>query len=147
MITHERWKSLMNANFNRLAGVQGAAYSWITEFHTSKTARRAVAYCNVGVNGVVAFLSLPAMLFIPMDFNWHISGLDFKPWRLYLVCTSLINLWNGIVFSRLPESPMFLLLINKKEEALQVLRRMYAFNTGQPPEVISSSFNLAGRYK
>lgn len=143
----ESFRSKMTRYFSRLAGAQAAAYSYISEFHTSETAGRAVAYSNIWVNGVVAFLSLPAMLIIPMDWTWHIDSLDFKPWRLYLVCTSLINLWNGIAFALLPESPMFLLLINQKEEALRVLRRMYAFNTGQPPEVNSISFNLAGRYK
>lgn len=125
-----------NTSFIRLAGSQAAPYSYISEFHTSKTAARAVAHSNIFMNGVVEFLSLPAMLIIPMDWTWHIIGVHFKPWRLYLVCTSLINLWNGIVFIFLPESPKFLLSNNQEEKALQVLRRVYAFKTCQPPEVI-----------
>lgn len=39
------------------------------------------------------------------------------------------------MFAFLPESPRFLIVINEKEKALQVLRRVYAFNTGQPEEV------------
>lgn len=80
-------------------------------------------------------MSTLAIGIIPMDWNWNILFVEFKPWRFFMVCNSLINLFNGIAFYLLPESPKFLLAINKKEEALQVLSRIYAFNTGMPPEV------------
>lgn len=80
-------------------------------------------------------MAIPAMLILPMDWNWHIFNIDFKPWRLYLICNSLVNLFNGIVFAIMPESPKFLMTINQKEKALDVLRHVYAFNTGQPKEV------------
>lgn len=80
-------------------------------------------------------MAIPAMLIMPMDWTWHIFDIDFKPWRLYLICNSFVNLFNGIVFTILPESPKFLLLMGQKEKALEVLRRIYAFNTGQPKEV------------
>lgn len=35
----------------------------------------------------------------------------------------------------MPESPKFLLAMNQSEESLDVLRKMYAINTGQPEEV------------
>lgn len=34
----------------------------------------------------------------------------------------------------MPESPKFLMITDRNEEALDVLRRVYAFNTGQPKE-------------
>lgn len=80
-------------------------------------------------------MTLLAMLIVPMDLNWRIFNIDFKQWRLYLICNSFVNLFNGIVFTILPESPKFLLTTNQKEKALDVLRRVYAFNTGQPQEV------------
>lgn len=52
-----------------------------------------------------------------------------------MLCTSSVNLLNAILFSVLPESPKFLLAMDRKEEALQVLSRIYAMNTGQPKEV------------
>lgn len=56
-----------------------------------------------------------------------------------MLCTSTVNLWNAILFSVLPESPKFLLAMNRKEEALHVLSRIYAMNTGQPKEVFENS--------
>lgn len=57
-----------------------------------------------------------------------------------MLCTSSVNLLNAILFSVLPESPKFLLAMDRKEEALQVLSRIYAMNTGQPKEVYYKKF-------
>lgn len=121
---------------NSLAGSQAGAFSYISEFHTVKTAPRAVAFASCFLSGLAIFMSLIAMAIIPLDFTWTIFSLKFKPWRLFLVCNSFINLWNGVVFAFLPESPKFLLAINEREKALQVLRRIYVFNTGLPEDVI-----------
>lgn len=80
-------------------------------------------------------MSSLAILVIPMDWSIRIFYLDFKPWRLFLICNSLLNLWNGIAFSLLPESPKFLIAANRKEEALQVLSRIFAINTGRSRKV------------
>lgn len=47
----------------------------------------------------------------------------------------------------LPESPKFLLAMDEKEKALQVLRRVYAFNTGLPQEVAIIRFNFLLKMK
>lgn len=120
-----------------MAGAQASAYSYVSEFHTTDAAPRAVAFASMFLNGVAFFMSIPAIFIIPMEWTWQIYIVDFKPWRLFLICNTLVNLFNGIVFLLLPESPKFLLLINEKEKALDVLRRVYAFNTGQPKEVIN----------
>lgn len=120
-----------------LAGCQAGAFSYISEFHTSKTASRAVAFSSMCLSAMALYMSPLAMVLTPMDWTWHIFSLKFRPWRLFLMCNSFINLFNGIVFSFLPESPKFLLTINEKEKALQILRRVYAFNTGEPEEVMT----------
>lgn len=110
-------------------------FQYVSEFHTHKLAPRAVAFATFQQNALHVFLSIPAMFIVPMDWYGHIFNIDFKPWRLYIICNSLVNLFNGIVFAALPESPKFLLITNQKEKALGVLRRAYAFNTGQSQEV------------
>lgn len=130
---------------NSLAGPQAGAFSYISEFHTSQTAARAVAFSLVCLSGFAIYMSPFAILIVPMDWSWQIFSLNFKPWRLFLICISLINLWNGIVFAFLPESPKFLLALNEKEKALHILRRIYAFNTGQPEQVMNISINTYDR--
>lgn len=93
------------------------------------------------LNFMGILMALLAMLILPLDWVWQIFNLDFKPWRLFLISISLLNLWNGIIFTFLPESPKFLLALNEQEKALQVLRQIYAFNTGQSEEVIHNVFS------
>lgn len=121
-----------------MAGAQAGTYSYISEFHSAKTASRAAATISIFISAVWVFMSAIAMLLIPMDWTIWMFFLEFKPWRLFLICISSINLWNAIVFSFLPETPKFLLAKNRKEEALEVLSRVYAINTGQPKKVSGS---------
>lgn len=111
------------------------AFSYISEFHTLKRAAFATGIMTMFMSGVFSYTSVMAILIIPMDWTFSISALELKPWRFFLICNSLINLWNGIVFFCLPESPKFLLAANRKIEALNVLSRMYAFNTGNSKKV------------
>lgn len=123
---------------NSVAGATSAGYSYISEFHTSATAPRAAAFISIGLYCVWPFLSPLAMLIIPMDWHYSLHFIEFKPWRFFLMCTSLVSLWNSIISWFLPESPKFLVAMNRKDEALAVLRRIYAINTGNSKEVIIS---------
>lgn len=113
-----------------VAGATSAGYSYISEFYSSSTASRAAAFISIGLYGVCPVLSPLAMLIIPMDWSYSLYFVEFKPWRLFLLFGSLLNLWNAIISNFLPESPKFLLTMNRKEEALEVLSQIYAFNTG-----------------
>lgn len=118
-----------------MAGSQTAAYAYVSEFHTPALAPRAVAFATLFLNGVSIFMAIPAIFLLSMNWTWNIASMDFKRWRLYMICISAVNLFNGIIFTILPESAKFLLTTNQKEKALNVLKRVYAFNTGNPQEV------------
>lgn len=118
-----------------LSGAQAAGFSYISEFHTHKTAASATAFVTGFLSAGFIYLTLLAMVILPMDWHFDLWLIELKPWRLFLVTVSLLNLWNGIVFSILPESPKFLLAKNRQEEALHVVRKIYAVNTGQPKDV------------
>lgn len=121
---------------NSVAGATSAGYSYISEFHTSSTAPRAAAFISIGLNTPWVLLSPLAMLLIPMDWHYSLYFVEFKPWRLFIMSISLLNLINTILTSFLPESPKFLLAMNRKEEALDILSRIYAANTGNSKNVI-----------
>lgn len=122
------------------AGATSAGFSYISEFHTSAIAPRAVAVVNTSVYSVWLIMSPLAMLIIPMDWSYSFYFIDFKPWRLFLMCTSLVNLLNAILFSFLYESPKFLVAMNRKQEALDVLSGIYAINTGNSKDVTGFIF-------
>lgn len=81
------------------------------------------------------YLPLLAWLIIPMQWEWYLLGVKIPPWRLYLFCSSLLSCFNFICLCFLPESPKFLLSIDKKAETIAVLQRMYEINTGNAQEV------------
>lgn len=115
--------------------MQAATFSYVTEFHSSDTRNRAASFVSIFFPAIFIFLPVLAWLIIPMEFSFMIFGLNFNSWRLYLICSSSINVLNFVVMSLLPESPKFLHSMGRKEEMMAVLRYMYATNTGNPEEV------------
>ena len=87
------------------------------------------------LTAVYVYLSALAWVLIPINFKWLVFGLTFTPWRLYLIISSFLNLFTFIAILFLPESPKFLLAMNRKEETLIVLQTIYQRNTGCPIEV------------
>lgn len=118
-----------------LSGGQAAGYSYISEFHTVKTAASATAFVTAFTPACFIHMTLLGIFLLPMDWQFDLWAMEMKPWRLYLMAVSLLNLWNYVVFCVMSESPKFLLTKNREDEALQVLRQIYTVNTGQPKEV------------
>lgn len=121
-----------------VSGVQAATYSYIGEFHSNDTRTRALSFVSVFMPVCFIYLPLLAYFIIPMQWKIYIhtfTDFQISPWRLYLLCTSLLNGINLIRLYKLPESPIFLLSMNRKESAMIVLKQMYAVNTGNDPEV------------
>lgn len=84
------------------------------------------------------FLPSLAWIIIPMQWEWILSDdLTISPWRIYLLFSSLLNGINFICLYQLPESPKYLLSINRKEDTLNVLRRMYSINMHLDQEVLN----------
>lgn len=127
---------MLNIPINRsVSGVQAASYSYNGEFHSDLTRTRSSAFLAMFMPGCFVYLPLLAWLIIPMNWVWYINGLKISPWRLYLLCSSCINGINFILLGFFPESPKFLLTMNKRERSLDILSTMYAFNTRKSKEV------------
>lgn len=115
--------------------MQSVTFAYVTEFHCSETSKKAASSLSAFFPAVFIYLPSIAYLVIPLEFDYTIFGLKLDSWRLYMMCTSSINLINFIAMTMLPESPRFLYSTGKKEETMAVLRYMYAKNTGNPEEV------------
>lgn len=125
-----------------MSGIQATAYSYVNEFHSSDTRRRAVAVASTFLPAVMAMAPVIAWIIIPMDISYPIFGLNFAPWRMYLLCCSTMHVLTFMAITWLPESPKFLLSMNKSEEALAVLRKMYSINTSKS-ETVSLYFQYS----
>lgn len=58
-------------------------------------------------------------------------GITYKPWRLFVIVCGLPGFLAGLSMFFLPESPKFLLSIQKEEETIAVLEKMYKMNGGK----------------
>lgn len=111
-------------------------YAYVGEFHDNIYRPKVVSWiaCFVAFGNML----LPSFgwLFLPMTFSYEIPflGIFFRPWRLLLISYGFIGLLGAICVYTLPESPKFLMTIGQQKEALQILRSIYAKNTGNCPD-------------
>ncbi|XP_046982572.1 synaptic vesicle glycoprotein 2A-like [Schistocerca americana] len=72
---------------------------------------------------------------IPQPWAAPLPWITMRSWRVFLIlgavpsAATFLGLW-----LLLPESPKFLLAVGRHDEALDVLREMFATNSGLPPE-------------
>lgn len=112
-----------------VSGIQASTYSYIGEFHCNATRTRTLSFVAMFMPACFIYLPCLAWLIIPMKMELLIFDyFKFAPWRIYLLCSSLLNGLNLICIWHLPESPKFLLSINRKDEALSVLQTIYGAN-------------------
>lgn len=128
-------------------GVGGSiplVWAYISEFQPPSRRGSALsiiaAFWMVG-NVIVAVF---ALVTIPYDIGFEVPGFVYNSWRVFLTLCALPAFITAIVMLWLPESPMYLLIKDRKDEALDVLRKMYALNTGKqkytyPIKLLSSA--------
>lgn len=124
--------------FNSVSGVQAATYSYIGEFHSNETRTKTLSFVAMFMPACFVFLPLLAWTIIPLELEFNLpNDIKVSSWRIYLLLSSLLNGINAICLYNLPESPKFLLSINRKEETLNVLRKMHSMNMRDAQKVTS----------
>ncbi|OWR45939.1 synaptic vesicle glycoprotein 2B [Danaus plexippus plexippus] len=92
----------------------------------------AVMICNA--------LSMLTSTFCPLlawgilSYNWDSSPIPLRPWRVLTVVYAAPVICAAIWVTQAKESPKFLMAKGRHEEALDVLKHIYAFNTGLDKE-------------
>jgi hypothetical protein len=72
-----------------------------------------------------------------LPYKWHFiiyEGCEFRPWRLTLFIYSIPGIIAGLWIYHLPESPKFLLSVNRNQEALDIVKWIYRMNNGTKVE-------------
>ncbi|EEB16248.1 synaptic vesicle protein, putative [Pediculus humanus corporis] len=80
------------------------------------------------------FVACLAWLVIPSRIGYYSSDFLYNSWRIFLLICAAPSLLVGIFLIFFPESPKFLLMRCKNEEALSAFRHIYSSNTGKCPE-------------
>lgn len=131
-ILHFCWYFIL---FLSISGLQASVFSYVSEFHTKDSAPRAASFVSMFMPMIFIVSSIIGIILIPMNWSINLFFIKFVPWRLFIIAIATVNAANTIIFSFMPETPKFLLAINKPEEAMDVLRKMYEINTGNIKEV------------
>ncbi|XP_043286886.1 synaptic vesicle glycoprotein 2C-like isoform X2 [Venturia canescens] len=110
-------------------------YTYLGEFHAAK--HRVKSICYVGFFWTLSWLILPglAWMIIPLRIKWQYEGFLYNSWRLYFAVIGLPTLVVAFVLMKYPESPKFLLSRGKSNEALDILRYIYASNAQRDQSV------------
>lgn len=121
--------------FCSVSGSSPAVFAYLGEFHNGKTRSRALMGSSVIFS--LACMMLPFIAFSVINQEWALPisflGITYKPWRFFLVACSLPGFLSGLLMIfLLPESPKFLLTMGRDDEAIDVLKTMYRWNTGRP---------------
>ncbi|KAK9884629.1 hypothetical protein WA026_007469 [Henosepilachna vigintioctopunctata] len=119
-----------------LMGAPGSIiFSYAGEFQPPKLLSGII--CAAGLFFTSSWLLLPILAWAILPLNVHFtigSWFIISPWRLYLIFIAIPEGILGLWFIRLPESPKYLLAVGKAEEALDILRNIFAANSGKDPD-------------
>ncbi|CAH0553087.1 unnamed protein product [Brassicogethes aeneus] len=120
-----------------LIGAPGSIiFSYLAEFQPPKLRGAVVCYC--GLFFTMAWLVLPvtAFMVLPLSVNIQMDGLFIlNSWRIFLIILVIPELIVGIWILRLPESPKFHMSKGNNKVTLEILRQMYAKNTGKSEDL------------
>ncbi|XP_037805450.1 synaptic vesicle glycoprotein 2B-like [Lucilia sericata] len=119
-------------------------FAYLGEFHSQKNRNKAIM-CSALISAFSAiFLPIIAWLFINQDWELQIPFLQivFKPWRLYIIVCGLSGLVCCIILGYLPESPKYLLGLNRPSEVLDILKNMHRKNTKGNKKLKDDKFKI-----
>ncbi|RVE48677.1 hypothetical protein evm_006643 [Chilo suppressalis] len=109
-------------------------YSYISEILPQHYRDLALSVTNSMQILGSALVPLLAWAILPQDFRVDFGLYEFRAWRLLCIVYALFFIMAAGLIAFGPESPKYLVSQGKREEALKVLRTMYASNKGKSPD-------------
>ncbi|XP_018392665.1 PREDICTED: synaptic vesicle glycoprotein 2B-like isoform X1 [Cyphomyrmex costatus] len=135
--SHRSWHLITFKFFDGMiiSGPYAALMSYLAEIHNE--VHRSRSYMWLGVFFSLGNISLPCIAWLIIPQKWYITflndTLEIASWRMFLVICSLPEFLACIALFAFPESPRFLILKGRHDEALNVFKKIYSLNTGKDP--------------
>ncbi|XP_011700162.1 PREDICTED: synaptic vesicle glycoprotein 2B-like isoform X2 [Wasmannia auropunctata] len=136
--SHRSWLLITFKFFDGMiiSGPYAALMSYMAEVHNE--AHRSRSYMWLGVFFSLGNISLPCIAWLILPQKWYITflseTLEINSWRVFLAICSLPEFLACIALFAFPESPRFLILKGRHDEALNVFKKIYSLNTGKDPD-------------
>ncbi|XP_075974814.1 putative transporter SVOPL [Anticarsia gemmatalis] len=111
-----------------------APYTYIGEILPGKYRDIILSITNAMQIAGSALVPLLAWAILPLDFRIDFGAYIFRPWRLLTMIYALVFIIGALLLCFGPESPKYLVSQGKIDEALEVLRVIYAGNKRKSPE-------------
>ncbi|KAJ0177529.1 hypothetical protein K1T71_006402 [Dendrolimus kikuchii] len=110
--------------------------SYLAEMHRTQLRARVILLSSLFYTFASISLPLLAWAILIHDWEFHLiqDYIVIHSWNVFLLATGLVPIFTGLIFLCLPESPKFLMSRGRNEEAMLVFRKIYALNSGKPPE-------------
>ncbi|KAJ2947316.1 hypothetical protein O0L34_g17029 [Tuta absoluta] len=114
------------------SATNSAAYTLLGESCSERARGRAMLLCNCALMCSQAMSAVFAYPILPLTFAYPINwlGIVFRPWRLLAFAMALPCLATAGLLRFFHESPKFLASRGRHEEALEILKKIYACNSG-----------------
>ncbi|XP_037975088.2 synaptic vesicle glycoprotein 2A [Plutella xylostella] len=131
LVTFTLCKLLANIS---LAAPSAVPYAFIGEVLPPRHRDLALSLTNALQMTGAALVPLLAYGVLPLDFSANFGSYNFRAWRLLGMLYATPFVICGVCMYFGPESPKFLVSQGKGDEALEVLRTMYAQNKRTSPD-------------
>ncbi|XP_011647547.1 synaptic vesicle glycoprotein 2B-like isoform X1 [Pogonomyrmex barbatus] len=136
--SHRSWLLITFKFFDGMiiSGPYAALMSYLAEIHNE--IHRSRSYMWLGVFFSLGNISLPCIAWLVIPQKWYVTFLsdtiEINSWRVFLAICSLPEFLACAALFAFPESPRFLILKGRHDEALCVFKKIYSLNTGKDPE-------------
>ncbi|XP_049770441.1 synaptic vesicle glycoprotein 2B-like [Schistocerca cancellata] len=125
---------LLNGVF--VCGPSAVTYAYLGEFHSDRTRTQHIVY--VCLFFAIGSIAQPAVAWVVIPQPWDVplgGGLRLSSWRAFLLLGAALSALTLVLLRTLMvESPKFLLVAGRHQEALAVLQHMFSANNSVPPD-------------
>lgn len=108
--------------------------SYLSEFHSSVHKAGFTRWAGLIMNAGIIIPAALGFSIVPLPLDIDIFYRRYTAWRIYLLICSMVPLVGILTACALPYTPKQLLETGRHEEALNLLRRMYALNCRKPAD-------------
>ncbi|XP_076285755.1 synaptic vesicle glycoprotein 2B isoform X2 [Lasioglossum baleicum] len=121
--------------------------SYLSEFHSSAHKAGFARWAGLIMNAGIIIPAALGYSIVPLPLDIDIFYRRYTAWRIYLLICSMVPLVGILTACALPYTPKQLLETGRHDEALNLLRRMYALNWRKPADSFPIRRLLLGSQK